>query len=127
MQRNVLLALEDAGVFTSGGLVKDKVIFVLISGSILEYYRSYFQLISLEMWYFLAWFRVIFPPPLSSDMPEIIISWLLIANETSDVGIGYICVKLFLSYRKGYSSSFNGVEELTVDLVWVVANPQLTL
>lgn len=49
MQRNVLLALEDAGVFTSGGLVKDKVIFVLISGSILEYYRSYFQLISLEM------------------------------------------------------------------------------
>lgn len=26
MQKKVLLALEDAGVFTSGGLVKDKVI-----------------------------------------------------------------------------------------------------
>lgn len=25
LQRNVLLALEDAGVFTSGGMVKDKV------------------------------------------------------------------------------------------------------
>lgn len=26
MQKKVLLALEDAGIFTSGGLVKDKVI-----------------------------------------------------------------------------------------------------
>lgn len=34
MQKKVLSALEDAGVFTSGGLVKDKVINVCIAGSI---------------------------------------------------------------------------------------------
>lgn len=34
MQKRVLSALEDAGLFTSGGLVKDKVIIVCIAGSI---------------------------------------------------------------------------------------------
>lgn len=34
MQKKVLSALEDAGLFTSGGLVKDKVINVCIAGSI---------------------------------------------------------------------------------------------
>lgn len=45
VQKRVLLALEDAGVFTSGGLVKDKVhkfVLVLIFIVLKQFWWSYF-------------------------------------------------------------------------------------
>ncbi|XP_058220265.1 peroxisome biogenesis protein 22 [Rhododendron vialii] len=39
-ERNVLLALEDAGVFTSGGLVKDKVLFCSIENGRTSFVRQ---------------------------------------------------------------------------------------